>query len=1268
MRSKANIVRWLLCVLLLLGPVCTSAAGDVIYVDADATGANDGSSWADAYNFLQDALADARRIEKTVEIHVAEGIYKPDQGVIQTPGDRTATFQLINDVALKGGYGGFSEPDPNARYIDLYKTILSGDLNGNDIEVTDPQDLLDEPSRAENSYHVVTGSGTNATAVLNGFTIIGGNADGESIDGHRGGGMHCKEGSPTITNCTFSGNQGVFGGGMCNAHESSPTLTNCTFIRNSASHGGGMENAVRSSPVLTDCTFSDNHAFSLGGGLKNQGECNPTLTNCKIIGNTAGVVRVSYGSGGGMYDRDGCNPILINCIITGNSAKGDSGGGGGGGICTRNLKIDSSQIFINCSFAGNSAPRGNSLSYDSLGKDFPSTVQLTNCILWDSGNKIWNDDSSPIEITYSDIQGGWSGQGNINANPLFVDADGVDNIFGTEDDDLRLSPGSLCIDAGDNSAVPQSVVTDLGGNPRIVNGTVDMGAYETGVAPTVKIHYVDADAAGNNDGSSWSNAFLCLQDALAAAQDGDEIRVANGIYRPDQQAMMRRDRLQIVSSGDWTATFQLIDNVAIIGGYAGFGEPDPNARDIDRYRSVLSGDLNADDGPGFSNILDNSYHVVTASGAQWTAVLDGFTITGGNADGPFPYNHGGGIYNVEGSPTLIDCILIGNSTIEKGGGMYNSIYSNPALINCTFSGNLADLSGGGMYNDKSDPMLTNCTFNENMGGGSGGGGMYNDGSAPLLADCDFTGNSTTDSGGGMYNSDSDPMLLSCLFCTNLALRSGGGMYNQYTSQPNLANCIFSGNSAGNGGAMENLNTSIPVIINCTLSANFATQAGGGISSIQDSRPILVNCILWDNSDENGTGVYYSQIRGQAVVRYSCVQNSLSGNPWPGEGNINTNPYFADPENGDYHLKSQVGRLDPTSQVWVRDEISSPCIDAGDPSMSIGLERFPNGGRINIGAYGGTMEASLSPGQSLPLLGQASIHSPPDGGHTDDLTVMLTWTPGDNADLHDVYFGTDHDAVANATTKSTGIYRGRQPVEMTTYDPGILELNKTYYWRIDEVIEADPNNPQKGNIWSFTTACFIILDDFEDYDADNNIWFSWHDGLGYGVPGTELYYPANGTGAAVGDETSMADSYMEIVIVHSGRQSLPYYYDNNKPGCINYSEATLTLDYPRDWTEEGIEVLSLWFYGDPANAPEQMYVALANANGPTAVVVYNDNPDPVLICTWTEWTIDLQEFADQGVNMTDVNSIAIGFGDRNNPQPGGSGRMYFDDIRLCRLSP
>jgi hypothetical protein len=272
------------------------------------------------------------------------------------------------------------------------------------------------------------------------------------------------------------------------------------------------------------------------------------------------------------------------------------------------------------------------------------------------------------------------------------------------------------------------------------------------------------------------------------------------------------------------------------------------------------------------------------------------------------------------------------------------------------------------------------------------------------------------------------------------------------------------------------------------------------------------------------------------------------------------------------------------------------------------------------------------------------------------TPTLTWTPGVFAASHQVYFGADEEAVRNATTASPE-YKGVRALDSETYEPGRLESGSTYYWRIDEVNDANPDSPWKGNIWSFTTANFLIVDDFEDYDAgENQIWYSWKDGLGYGTPGTDGYYAGNGSGSAVGDENT--PSYTEETIVHGGNQSMPLFYDNNKQGFFKYSEAELTLTYPRNWTENGVNRLTIWFRGNSDNAAEPLYVAL-NGNA----VVTNDNPDAAQVTTWTEWNIDLQAFADQGVNLANVNTIALGLGNKKNPLAGGSGTMYFDDIRL-----
>jgi hypothetical protein len=255
------------------------------------------------------------------------------------------------------------------------------------------------------------------------------------------------------------------------------------------------------------------------------------------------------------------------------------------------------------------------------------------------------------------------------------------------------------------------------------------------------------------------------------------------------------------------------------------------------------------------------------------------------------------------------------------------------------------------------------------------------------------------------------------------------------------------------------------------------------------------------------------------------------------------------------------------------------------------------------------------------------------------------------------------AVRNATTASPE-YKGPKSLGAESYYPGQLELNTTYYWRIDEVNSVNPESPWVGKVWNFTTGDFLSIDDFEDYDSgENQIWYAWHDGLGYGTPGTAGYYAGNGTGAAVGDETTA--SYTEETIVHGGNQSMPLVFDNNKQGFSKYSEVELTLSAVRDWTAEGVEELSLWFYGDSTNDPESMYVAVSNSTGTPAVVV-NGDPAAATIAAWIEWVIPLQTFADKGINLTNVDRIAIGLGTKGNmTTPGGSGKMYFDDIRLNR---
>jgi len=276
--------------------------------------------------------------------------------------------------------------------------------------------------------------------------------------------------------------------------------------------------------------------------------------------------------------------------------------------------------------------------------------------------------------------------------------------------------------------------------------------------------------------------------------------------------------------------------------------------------------------------------------------------------------------------------------------------------------------------------------------------------------------------------------------------------------------------------------------------------------------------------------------------------------------------------------------------------------------------------------------------SFTTVGAVADPSPAKG--TVDVTQIpvLTWTPGLGA-TYDIYFGTDASALDKKGSGSLG---------SESYEPGQLEWNTTYYWRVDEANSANADSPWTGPLWSFTTANFLIIDDMEAYNdldpadpASNRIFNAWIDGYGD---------PTNGS--VVGYENP---PFAEQNIVHSGNQSMPFEYDNS----IGKSEATLTLTSNRDWTVKGVDTLTIWFRGNSSNTAETMYVTL---NGTARVD--NDNPDAPLANSWTAWNIDLQSFADKGVNLSNVNSITLGLGSVT----GGTGTMYFDDIRLYPPAP
>jgi parallel beta-helix repeat protein len=509
---------YMILLLLLCGLLMPATAGAVIYVKWDAGGANNGSSWADAYTDLQDALTAAGSGDT---VWVAGGTYTPT-----TTTDRYATFTLVDNTFIYGGFDG-TESSLSRRDITANETILSGEIGA--------------PGIADNSYHVVTTDGIS-TCVLDGFTVTLGN----SINW--GGGIEDGGGNVTYANLIICDNHAHFGGGMRNV--GAPTLQNVTFINNFASSsGGGLYIVGSGHPILIECTFEENSTEGEGGAILYDGG-GITMTDCYFLNNTADIHgggmmvyedvvisgaifegnHATGGSGGGIHVF-ACDPTIENVVLKDNVA--DVGGGGiyidlnstltlynavlqgnqagtGGGVSVSS----GSHKIANAVFYGNSATHGggiemnlgvlyitnatfhdNSASNTGGGlRNRTGAMEIANTIFWEnsagfSGDEIFNQSAGNTGIAHSLIRNsGGSGTGwdaglgiddgnNIDDDPLYVDG---------ANGNLRLTYGSQAVNAGDNSA-PFIQPTDLDGNPRILDSIVDMGAYEFDPITTVDV-------------------------------------------------------------------------------------------------------------------------------------------------------------------------------------------------------------------------------------------------------------------------------------------------------------------------------------------------------------------------------------------------------------------------------------------------------------------------------------------------------------------------------------------------------------------------------------------------------------------------------------------------------------------------------------------------------------------------------------------------------------------------------------------------------------
>jgi hypothetical protein len=751
---------------------------------------------------------------------------------------------------------------------------------------------------------------------------------------------------------------------------------------------GGAIYCFRSSPSISGNTIRGNSAHD--GGAIYCGNSSPTISGNTISGNSA---TGTWSMGGGIY-CESSNSVIIGNTISGNSAYIR----GGGIYC-----VSSSPSIIGNTITENSVVYafGGGIACNS------SNPTLVNCILWgDSPQEIYLD-SGNLQASYCDIQGGFPGEGNIGLDPLFVDpANGDYHLQSTVGSFHGGSwlPDSLyspCIDAGDPGS-PFAL------EPMPNGGRINMGfegnTLEASLSTSTWVIYVSGDQTG-----TWS-ADTVIVTAEVRVPPGQSLTILPGVevlfqvyckFIVDSAATL----LAVGTSSDSIRFDVLPPDTAWHGIRFLFASDSSRLEYCYLTHGNASGE--GEDANGGAIYCSSSSPTISHN-----------TISGNSTFFYYPhYAAGGGIYCYNSNPTICNNTISANSALN-GGAIYCEYNSNPNISDNNLSVNTAFTMGGGICCSESNPIINGntisrnsvtggddgsgggiCCLNSNpiisgniislnsatVGGEGVGGGICCINSNSIITGNNFSGNSSN-FGGGIFCDDSNAIISGNMISGNITTEGGGGGVSCAGGSPAITGNTISGNSAFYGGGICCQYLSSPIIsgniiirnsasspfyyeegggvycnnssptISCnTISGNSASDWGGGIYC-DNSSPTLVNCILWGNSLQQ----IYQDSTSNLQAIYSDIQDTL----WPGMGNINLDPLFVDPENNDYHLQSTVGSFHGGS--WLPDSLYSHCIDAGDPGSPFALEPMPNGGRINMGFEGNTLEASLSTSSAVPL--------------------------------------------------------------------------------------------------------------------------------------------------------------------------------------------------------------------------------------------------------------------------------------------------------------
>src|SRR5690625_3389538 len=874
----------------------TPSSDNILYVNQNvdqstASYTGTGDTWANAIPELADALQWAREQdavdegwseEEPLRIFVARGTYlpqySPEDGLAdpENPTDyRDKTFLLVKNVQLYGGFAG-TESDPEDRDWESHETILSGDLGT-------PNDDSD------NAYHVVLSSGDAGAALLDGFTISGGNTDGEYS-------------SILVNSFTIWKNNG---GGMYN-RSSSPVLTNVIINGNTAQlNGGGMYNWDSSSPVLTNVSLNGNTAQLYGGGMYNSSS-SPILTNVEITENT------SEDNGGGMYN-DNSSPVLTNVTLSRNAAQS------GGGL---HNSFSSPTIY-------------NSIIWENIATD---------------GTSIYNDDSAP-QFYHSLLQGsggsgddwntdfGIDGGDNIDADPLFTDP---------ANEDYTLADNSPVINAGNNAYYTDADKgngdlendLDLAGNPRLFGSAIDMGAYENQSAvnePSIittsggtttftkpisgsplPIAVAAALVVTDSDNSTLFSANIAItrhfqsgEDDLGFSNEGSTMGTIAGNYDSGVEILtltysdalaslfVRQAAIMAVSYHNTPATSNMNNRTVTFTVNDGQDDSSPVTKTIEIEVEVfqitpstdnilyVNQDVTGGNGSGDSweNAIPELADALQWAGEQhaadtdwlendslriWVAkgtYLPKYTPEDNHTDPENPAN-----------PRDKSFLMVKNVQIYGGFAGTES-----DLEDRDWESHETILSGDlGTPNDDSDNAYHVMISAGDAGIASLDGftisGGNGDGGSSYTISVNGVTNISRHTGGGMCNGESSPTLTNVTISGNTAV-TGGGIYNQ-SSSPVLTQVTISGNRANYGGGMSNYNSSSPSLTHVTVSGNTATRYGGGKYNWSSSSPGLTHVESSGSTAHNdGGGMYGSSSSADVRQVPSSGDTDVAGGCW-----------------------------------------------------------------------------------------------------------------------------------------------------------------------------------------------------------------------------------------------------------------------------------------------------------------------------------------------------------------------------------------------------